>query len=104
MIIVGKVAIVTGASSGIGKTIAIALAKANFSVGLVARRNDKLTEIEKQINETTDGRAFAIQTDASEREEVESMVRQVEETFGPIDAYGSNADAMLEAKLPHNEL
>ncbi|HLS66191.1 MAG TPA: SDR family oxidoreductase [Pseudogracilibacillus sp.] len=104
MIIVGKVAIVTGASSGIGKTIAIALAKANFSVGLVARRNDKLTEIEKQINETTDGRALAIQTDVSEREEVESMVRQVEETFGPIDVYVNNAGVMLDAKITNKQV
>lgn len=104
MIIVGKVAIVTGASSGIGKTIAIALAKANFSVGLVARRNDKLTEIEKQINETTDGRALAIQTDVSERKEVESMVRQVEETFGPIDVYVNNAGVMLDAKITNKQV
>lgn len=104
MIIVGKVAIVTGASSGIGKTIAIALAKANFSVGLVARRNDKLTEIEKQINETTDGRALAIQTDVSEREEVEAMVRQVEETFGPIDVYVNNAGVMLDAKITNKQV
>jgi len=101
---VGKVAIVTGASSGIGKTIAIALAKANFSVGLVARRNDKLTEIEKQINETTDGRALAIQTDVSEREEVEAMVRQVEETFGPIDVYVNNAGVMLDAKITNKQV
>lgn len=100
----GKVAIVTGASSGIGKTIAIALAKANFSVGLVARRNDKLTEIEKQINETTDGRALAIQTDVSERKEVESMVRQVEETFGPIDVYVNNAGVMLDAKITNKQV
>lgn len=100
----GKVAIVTGASSGIGKTIAIALAKANFSVGLVARRNDKLTEIEKQINETTDGRALAIQTDVSEREEVEAMVRQVEETFGPIDVYVNNAGVMLDAKITNKQV
>lgn len=104
MIIVSKVAIVTGASSGIGKTIAIALAKANFSVGLVARRNDKLTEIEKQINETTDGRALAIQTDVSERKEVESMVRQVEETFGPIDVYVNNAGVMLDAKITNKQV
>lgn len=104
MIIVGKVAIVTGASSGIGKTIAIALAKANFSVGLVARRNDKLTEIEKKINETTDGRALAIQTDVSERKEVESMVRQVEETFGPIDVYVNNAGVMLDAKITNKQV
>lgn len=100
----GKVAIVTGASSGIGKTIAIALAKANFSVGLVARRNDKLTEIEKKINETTDGRALAIQTDVSEREEVEAMVRQVEETFGPIDVYVNNAGVMLDAKITNKQV
>lgn len=104
MIIVSKVAIVTGASSGIGKTIAIALAKANFSVGLVARRNDKLTEIEKKINETTDGRALAIQTDVSERKEVESMVRQVEETFGPIDVYVNNAGVMLDAKITNKQV
>lgn len=101
---VSNVAIVTGASSGIGKAVAIALAEANFSVGLVARRIDKLTELEKQINETTDGKALAIQTDVSEREEVEAMVRQVEDTFGPIDVYVNNAGVMFDAKVTNKQV
>lgn len=99
-----NVAIVTGASSGIGKAVATQLANAGFSVGLVARRIDKLTELEKQINEMTAGKALALKTDVSDRQQVETMVRRVEETFGAIDMYVNNAGVMLDAKVTNQEV
>ena len=69
-----KVAIVTGASSGIGKAVSIALGAAGVKVALAARRLDKLSEVENTI-ESNGGTAVVIQTDVTERNQVwENMV------------------------------
>lgn len=65
----GKVAIVTGASSGIGKATAIALAKEGAKVALAARRIDKLDNLKKQITEFG-GIAICVQTDVTQRDQV----------------------------------
>src|SRR5699024_3239445 len=103
MINVGHVAIVTGASSGIGRAIAKKLAEEKFSVGLVARREELLLELEREINETTEGKALAIATDVANREQVEAMVQRVEESFGPIGIYVNNAGVMLDAKVTNKQ-
>lgn len=104
MINVGHVAIVTGASSGIGRAIAKKLAEEKFSVGLVARREELLLELEREINETTEGKALAIATDVANREQVEAMVQRVEESFGPIGIYVNNAGVMLDAKVTNKQV
>ena len=65
----GKVAVVTGSSSGIGKAIAHRLAKAGASVVLAARRVDKLDEVKEAI-EKDGGKAIAVKTDVSVRQQV----------------------------------
>lgn len=65
----GKVAIVTGASSGIGKATAIALAKEGAKVAVAARRIEKLDKLKKQITEFG-GIAICVQTDVTQRDQV----------------------------------
>lgn len=64
-----RVAIVTGASSGIGKAIAMALARSGVKVAMAARRVERLQEVQKVITEAG-GVAITVKTDVSNREEV----------------------------------
>lgn len=65
----GKIAIVTGASSGIGRAIAIALSHAGAKVAIAARRMERLEEINKEIVEQ-EGICICVKTDVTKREEV----------------------------------
>lgn len=99
-----KTAIVTGASSGIGKAIAQKLAAEHIQVVLVARSKDKLISIAEEINKQGNGKVIAISADVSKRDEVESMVHQAREVFGSIDMYVNNAGLMLNAVVTEGEL
>ena len=90
----GKVAIVTGASSGIGEATAIALAKEGAVVVLAARRTERLENI-KNLIEFQGGKAISMQVDVSMKEQVENMVHQVKNQFGKIDILVNNAGIML---------
>jgi len=94
----GKTAIVTGASRGLGKAIAIELARAGARVGVVARTTDATGRaLPGSILETTaeierlGGKAFPVQCDITQEDSVQRMVRQVHETLGPIDVLVNNA-------------
>lgn len=90
-----KTAVVTGASSGIGRAIAIKMATEDINVILVARRKQKLLQLEDEINSKHTGRALAISADIASHKEVQSMVKQGESHFGNIDIYVNNAGQML---------
>ncbi|XP_069130390.1 uncharacterized protein [Argopecten irradians] len=89
----GRVAIVTGASSGIGKAIAKTLARAGAKVAMAARRVDRLQEIEKDIK-SNGGVGICIQTDVTKRDEVKQLVSQTESILGPVDIMVNNAGTM----------
>jgi NADP-dependent 3-hydroxy acid dehydrogenase YdfG len=76
-----KVAIVTGASSGVGKAAAIALAKAGFQVAVLARRADRLKELASAHNNL-----HPCPCDITDKSSVESTVAKVLQQFGRIDA------------------
>ncbi len=90
----GKVAIVTGASSGIGEATAKALARDGASVVLAARRGDRLESLQRAIN-GAGGNALAVVTDVSDWAGVEAMVRATTEAYGRIDILVNNAGVML---------
>jgi NADP-dependent 3-hydroxy acid dehydrogenase YdfG len=90
----GAVAIVTGASSGIGAATALRLAQAGASVGLLARRKDRLAALVAEI-ETAGGKAFAVPSDISDRKQAEAAVAAVVERFGRLDILINNAGLML---------
>lgn len=94
----GKVAIVTGASSGIGKETALLLGKQGYFVVLAARRADAMEDIRKQI-ESGGGKALAVQTDVSLEADVQRMVDQTMAQFGRIDVLVNNAGSGLFAPV-----
>jgi NAD(P)-dependent dehydrogenase (short-subunit alcohol dehydrogenase family) len=86
----GPVAIVTGGGRGIGKAIALGLAKAGCSVAVIARSVDQLAETSRKI-EDTGSRSVSITADVSDPASVEAMVLQVEESLGSVDLLVNNA-------------
>jgi len=90
-----KVAIVTGAGSGIGKAVALALLKEGYSVALAGRRKDRLAAA---VNESGAGpRALAIPTDVGNPEAVRALFSKTKETFGRLDLLFNNAGAFTPA-------
>ena len=81
---VTSVTIVTGASSGLGRCIAMSLAARGASVVVVARRRELLDALVREI-EAAGGRARAITCDVTDREQVSRAVASVESTDGPIE-------------------
>ena len=89
-----KVAIITGASSGIGEATARHLAKAGTKVALLARRKDKLDALVKQIT-SAGGTAIAIEADVTDKQTCETAVQQALQEWGKIDILINNAGVML---------
>ena len=85
-----RVALVTGASSGLGVAIAVALAEAGCDVVVGARRVDRLAETVSRI-ETTGRQALAVATDVSDPEDCAAMVDAAMERFGRVDVLVNNA-------------
>ncbi|MCX4515764.1 SDR family NAD(P)-dependent oxidoreductase [Streptomyces sp. NBC_01619] len=90
----GTVALITGASSGIGAATAKALAEAGAVVALLARRADRLAELSKEI-EAVGGMALAVPCDITDREQAVSAVRQTVHSLGRLDIVVNNAGQML---------
>jgi NADP-dependent 3-hydroxy acid dehydrogenase YdfG len=90
----GKVALVTGASSGIGEATAVALAAAGAKVAVAARRADRLNVLAGRI-ETAGGIALAIEADVAKGDDVIAMVDKVVSEWGRLDILVNNAGVML---------
>ncbi|MDH6292793.1 SDR family NAD(P)-dependent oxidoreductase [Rhodococcus opacus] len=90
----GTVALVTGASSGIGADTARQLADQGAAVALVARRKDRLHALADEITEAG-GTALAVEADITDRDQAETAVRQTIERFGRLDILVNNAGLML---------
>ena len=88
-----QVAIVTGASSGIGEATARALAAEGAAVVLAARREERLHDLKEEI-ENNGGQALVVSTDVTDRKAVEALIEQTKEAFGRIDILVNNAGLM----------
>lgn len=86
----GKVAVVTGASSGLGADAALAYAEAGADVAVLARRAEKLQHVKEEI-EKTGRRAIAVACDVTDEESVKAAVQTVLDEFGHIDILLNNA-------------
>lgn len=85
-----KVAIVTGASSGIGEATARKLSREGYKLGLIARRKDRLDQLADQIR-AEGGAAVVFPTDLSDESEYSSMVERVMSVLGSVDVLVNNA-------------
>lgn len=85
-----RVAVVTGASDGIGRALSLELAREGYAVGLIARRVDRLATLQAAI-EGDGGRAFAAAADVADREALLAAVRRIEDALGPTDLLVANA-------------
>lgn len=88
-----KVAIITGASSGIGKATAMKLAKEGASVVLCARSEDELNQLKDKI-EKAGGKALVVKTDVTKPADFEKAVSQTLSEYGSIDVLVNNAGLM----------
>jgi len=86
----GKVAIVTGASRGIGEAIATTYAKAGAKVVLASRKIDGLLEVQKKI-EAQGGEALAVACHTGAKDQIEALVAKTIERFGKVDVLVNNA-------------
>ena len=92
--LMGKVVLVTGASSGIGEATAVALAAAGAKVAVAARRADRLNVLVARIG-TVGGKALAIEADVAKGGDVIAMVDKVVSEWGRLDILVNNAGVML---------
>jgi len=90
----GKVAVVTGASSGIGEATAEALAAEGAAVVVAARREDRLADLVERI-EGNGGRVLAAVCDVTDEAQAHGLIRKAEEEFGSVDILVNNAGVML---------
>ena len=90
----GRVAAVTGATSGIGAATALRLAEAGAAVSLAGRREDRLDEVAKRIEEAG-GRALAVPTDIADEAQASAFVQRTHAELGGLDVLVNNAGVML---------
>jgi NADP-dependent 3-hydroxy acid dehydrogenase YdfG len=90
----GTVALVTGASSGIGEATARELARRGAAVAIAARRKDRLDALAQEI-ERDGGSALAIEADVTDQEQVRRLVGETVDRLGRLDTVVNNAGVML---------
>ena len=98
----GKVAIVTGGGTNIGKSIALAMAKEGAKLALAARREALLREVASEIV-ASGGEAIAVKVDITDKGQVEALGKTVIDAFGRIDVLVANA-AYLTVQIPFLEV
>jgi len=96
MDLTGKVAIVTGASSGIGHATALSLAKCGAAVTVNYHNNEIGAELLRKQIVANGGKAVAIQADVTVASDVESLVKRTVEEFGTVDILVNNAGSLIE--------
>ncbi len=94
----GKVALVTGASSGIGEATARTLAERGAAVTLVARNEERLGFITREIS-AAGGQALALETDVTDKDSVRDTVERTVEQFGTLDILVNNAGLGLSGRV-----
>lgn len=101
----GKVAVITGASSGLGADAARGFAEHGADVALLARRKEKLDALVEEINAKNGGKAFAVACDVSDEAETQAAVEAVLAHYGKVDillnnagvAFGGSVESMTDA-------
>jgi len=99
-----KIVIITGASSGIGKSLAIECAKRGANVVLAARQYVTLCEIAQDLEKQYNIKALAVQCDVAIEEDCEHLIKQALATFGKIDVLINNAGISMRALFQDADL
>ncbi|MEU5873496.1 SDR family oxidoreductase [Glycomyces sp. NPDC047369] len=94
----GRVAVVTGASSGLGEAAAALLAERGAKVAVLARRADRLASLVERI-EADGGTALAVPVDVIDAAAVQAAAARIEAGFGTVDLLFNNAGVMLPSKI-----
>src|SRR5438270_11271021 len=97
----GKVALITGGGSGIGKAAAVALAKEGFAAVIAGRRPDRLAEVAREI-EGAGGQVLAVPSDVTDQSSIKNLFAKTKERFGRLDVLFNNAG--FGAAAPIEEL
>ena len=98
----GKIAIVTGGGTGIGRSIALQFAEAGADVVVASRRLSVLEKVAEEIR-AMGRRSLAIQTDISKKSDVDKMVQKTMNEFGVIDILVNNAGVVMRSLLETEE-
>src|SRR5215207_6576333 len=85
-----KVAVITGAGTGVGKAVALALVREGYAAVLAGRRTDKLAETAAEAK-ALGGKILEVQTDVSDQGSVRTLFAKAKETFGRVDVLFNNA-------------
>lgn len=96
----GQVALVTGASTGIGREIATRLAAEGAAVAGLARGADRLREAMRAVGERTGARVLPVAADVTDPAAVDEAVRQVQDVLGGVDLLVNNAGLIDAAEVP----
>ncbi len=94
----GKVAVITGASSGIGEATAEALAAEGASVVVAARREDRLSDLVERIN-GNGGKALPVECDVTDEEQAHGLIQKARDEYGRVDILVNNAGVMQLSKV-----
>jgi len=86
----GRVALITGASSGIGVGIARGLASAGADIAIAARREDRLADVAEKIKQDFGVSVLAVKADMLSEDDINTMVQSTEEKFGKLDIFVAN--------------
>ena len=102
-----KVAVITGGGSGIGQSVARALAETGFHLVIAGRRAEKLTETARQLQDSG-SRVVCVPTDVTDPDSVKNLFREIRKTFGRLDLLfnnaGTNAPAVPLEDLTYQQL
>jgi NAD(P)-dependent dehydrogenase (short-subunit alcohol dehydrogenase family) len=99
----GTTAVITGATSGIGRETALEFVRSGARVVVAGRRKQRLTELVSEI-ESKGGRALAVATDVADQSQVENLISKTVERFGRIDILVNNAGVGLAARFDQMSL
>lgn len=100
-----RFAAITGASSGIGKAIALKLAEEGISVALFARRKEKLNEVAKEIRTLNSKiKVFPFQGDVRNKDSIKEFLSECEAVYEPPDIFVNNAGIACKENFPNMEI
>ncbi len=94
----GTTAVITGATSGIGRETAFEFARSGVNVVAAGRREDRLLDLASEI-EAAGGNAIAVRTDVSDQEQVENLIERAVKRFGAVNTLVNNAGVGLAARF-----